>query len=210
MSPITAKHCLEQTNLCFLYAPAYHSGFRHAAPVRKAMGVRTLFNILGPLVNPAKPNIMLLGVYTPELLEPMAEALLLTGVERAFVVHGSGLDEIALHGDTQVIEIRDGQLFSQTLSPQSFGLDNHSLDAIKGGTPRENAQIIKAILSGNGEPAHNAAVVINCAALLYLHAKADSLIDAAQLASEVLSSGQGLATLLALVELSNRVIQGEE
>jgi len=210
MSPITAKHCLEQTNLCFLYAPAYHSGFKHAAPVRKAMGIRTLFNILGPLVNPAKPNLMLLGVYTPELLKPMAEALLLTGVKRAFVVHGSGLDEIALHGETQLIEIKDGQLLTRTISPQDFGLPSYSLEEIKGGTPQENADIITSILSGNGQAAHNAAVIINCAALLYLHDKTSNLKAAAQLASEVLSSGKALSTLEQLVELSNQTIEGGE
>jgi anthranilate phosphoribosyltransferase len=210
MSPSTAKHCLEQTNLCFLYAPAYHSGFKHAGPVRKAMGIRTMFNILGPLVNPAQPNLMLLGVYTAELLKPMAEALLLTGVKRAFIVHGSGLDEIALHGETHVIEIKAGELLTRTLSPANFGLESYSLDAIKGGTPQENADIIKAILSGNGQLAHNAAVIINCAALLYLHDKADSLEAAAALASKVLKSGQGLVTLEKLVELSNQAIEGGE
>ena len=202
----TANHCLAQTNLCFLYAPAYHSGFKHAGPVRKSMGIRTIFNILGPLVNPAHPNIMLLGVYTPELLMPMAQALQLTGVQRAFVVHGSGLDEIALHGDTQVIEINQGELIERTFTPQDFGLNNYALAEIEGGTPQENADIIKAILSGQGQDAHNAAVIINCAALLYLHNKADSLKEAAQLASEVLASGKGLSTLSSLVELSNQEI----
>ncbi|MCW8833350.1 MAG: anthranilate phosphoribosyltransferase [Colwellia sp.] len=204
MSPTTAKNCLDKANLCFLFAPAYHSGFKHAGPVRKAMGIRTMFNILGPLVNPAAPNIMLLGVYTPELLKPIAHALQLTGVSRAFVVHGSGLDEIALHGDTQAIEIKDGELIERTISPQDFGLKNYSLDDIKGGSPQENADIIKAILSGDGQEAHNAAVIINCAALLYLHDKANDLATAAQLASEVLNSGKGLATLEQLVALSNK------
>ena len=167
------------------------------------MGIRTLFNILGPLVNPATPQIMLLGVYTPELLQPIAKALQLTGVKRAFVVHGSGLDEIALHGDTQVVEIKDEQLIERTISPQDFGLKSYGLDDIKGGTPQENAAIIKAILSGEGQDAHNAAVIINCAALLYLHKKADDLKSAAYLASEVLKSGKGLAALEQLVTLSN-------
>lgn len=204
MSPATAANCLDKANLCFLYAPAYHSGFKHAGPVRKAMGIRTLFNILGPLVNPASPSIMLLGVYTPELLQPIALALQLTGVKRAFVVHGSGLDEIALHGDTQVIEINNERLIEQTISPQDFDLNNYSLDEIKGGTPQENADIIKAILSGNGQEAHNAAVIINCAALLYLHDKAQDLKSAALLAANVLNSGKGLETLEQLVELSNK------
>ncbi|RHW75465.1 anthranilate phosphoribosyltransferase [Colwellia sp. RSH04] len=203
MSPETASHCLAQANLCFLYAPAYHSGFKHAAPVRKAMGVRTLFNILGPLVNPAQPKVMLLGVYTPDLLQTMAQALLLTGVERAFVVHGSGLDEVALHGETQLIEITNGELIKRTITPEDFGLDTYPLDAIKGGTPQENADIIKAILSGKGQAAHNAAVVINCASLLYLHGKADSLKAGQEMASQVLASGKGLETLAQLVSLSN-------
>ncbi|MCP4985381.1 MAG: anthranilate phosphoribosyltransferase [Colwellia sp.] len=210
MSPATANACLAKASLCFLYAPAYHSGFKHAGPVRKAMGVRTLFNILGPLVNPAKPNIMLLGVYTPELLMPMAKALLLTGVKRAFVVHGDGLDEIALHGETQVVEINQGELIERTINPSNFGLNRYSLEEIKGGTPQENADIIKAILSGKGESAHNAAVIINCAALLYLHNKAKTLKEAAQLAAEVLSSGKGLQTLEKLVLLSNKEVTLED
>ncbi len=204
MSPTTARHCLDTANLCFLFAPAYHSGFKHAGPVRKAMGIRTIFNILGPLVNPATPQIMLLGVYTPELLQPIAQALQLTGVKRAFVVHGSGLDEIALHGDTQVIEIKNGNLIERTLSVQDFGLSHYRLEDIKGGTPQENADIIKAILSGKGQKAHNAAVVINCAALLYLHDKTNDLKTAAQLASNVLASGKGLQTLEQLITLSNK------
>ncbi len=203
MSPETASHCLNVANLCFLYAPAYHSGFKHAGPVRKAMGIRTLFNILGPLVNPAHPKVMLLGVYTPALLTTIAQALLLTGVQRAFIVHGSGLDEIALHGETQLIEIRDGKLFNRTISPADFGLKTYSLASIQGGTPQENANMIKAILSGQGKEAHNAAVIINCAALLYLHDKAESLTAAATLASNVLASGKGLDTLESLVALSN-------
>lgn len=206
MSPETAKYCLTQSNICFLYAPAYHSGFKHAAPVRKAMGIRTLFNILGPLVNPAKPSVMLLGVYTPELLTPIAQALQLTGVKRAFVVHGSGLDEIALHGKTQVVEIKAGKLIERVIEPQDFGLENYSLNDIKGGTPTENANIIKDILSGQGQAAHNAAVIINCAALLYLHNKADSLAQAAQHATKVLASGKAMLTLSSLITLSNEAI----
>ena len=203
MSPEVAKTCLEQANLCFLYAPAYHPGFKHAGPVRKAMGIRTLFNILGPLVNPSAPEVMLLGVYTPSLIDTIANALTLTGVKRAWVVHGSGLDEIALHGDTQVTEINDGELKSLTVSPTDFGLDNYSLEDIKGGTPQENAEAIKAILAGKGPKAHNAAVVINCAALLYLHGKASTLEAAANMAKETLLSGKAARTLAQLVEISN-------
>ncbi|WP_448550076.1 anthranilate phosphoribosyltransferase [Thalassotalea fusca] len=203
MSPETAAHCLTKSNLCFLYAPAYHPGFKHAAPVRKAMGIRTLFNILGPLVNPAKPSTMLLGVYTPTLIPVLAQSLMLTGVTRAWVVHGSGLDEIALHGATTVTEINGDDMFEHSISPEDFGLSRYSLDDIKGGTPEENANIIKAILAGKGKPAHNAAVIINCAALLYLHKRAESLTAAAQLAAEVLASGKGIETLQLMASLSN-------
>ena len=204
MSPNTASDCLAQANLCFLYAPAYHPGFKYAGPVRKAMGIRTLFNILGPLVNPACPEVMLMGVYTPGLIQAMAQSLVLTGVKRGWVVHGSGLDEIALHGETQVTEIIDGELTYKVITPEDFGLPRYTIEEIKGGTPQENADIIRAILSGEGQAAHNAAVVINCAALLYLHDKASDLKAATQLAQEVLASGQGLKTLEKLVLISNQ------
>ncbi|GLX79833.1 anthranilate phosphoribosyltransferase [Thalassotalea insulae] len=206
MSAQTASDCLAQTNLCFLYAPAYHPGFKYAGPVRKAMGIRTLFNILGPLVNPAAPEVMLLGVYIPTLIPVMAKSLVLTGVKRGWVVHGSGLDEIALHGETQVIEINHGELTQKVISPEDFGLKRYTLADIKGGTPQENAEIIHSILTGNGAPAHNNAVIINCAALLYLHNKADNLKTAAQIATEVLASGQALTTLQQMVKISNNSV----
>lgn len=206
MSPETAAHCLTETNLCFLYAPAYHPGFKYAGPVRKAMGIRTLFNILGPLVNPSAPNVMLLGVYTPALITTMSKALTLTGVSRGWVVHGSGLDEIALHGSTQVTEIINGEFIEKTITPEDFGLTRYTLEDIKGGTPQENAEYIKAILAGNGQEAHNAAVIINCAALLYLHEKADDLITAAKIAADVLASGKASETLAQLVALSNNEV----
>jgi len=204
MSPAVASNCLEKANLCFLYAPAYHPGFKYAGPVRKAMGIRTLFNILGPLVNPACPKVMLMGVYTPDLIQTMAQSLILTGVKRGWVVHGSGLDEIALHGETQITEIINGEMTHKIITPEDFGLPRYTLEDIKGGTPQENADIIRAILSGNGQDAHKAAVVINCAALLYLHEKASDLKSAAQLAQEVLATGQGLKTLEKMVLLSNQ------
>ena len=208
MSPEVAKQCLDKANLCFIFAPAYHTGFKYAAPVRKAMGVRTLFNILGPLVNPAAPSCMLLGVYTPALIDIMATALPLTGVKRAWVVHGSGLDEIAVHGSTQVTEINQGKLIEKQVCPADFGLAEFTLDDIKGGTPQENADMISAILTGKGTEAHNAAVVLNCAALLYLHGKADSLKGAADLAMSTLLSGKAADTLAAMVAISNGVENG--
>ncbi|OUS25683.1 anthranilate phosphoribosyltransferase [Thalassotalea sp. 42_200_T64] len=208
MSPETAAKSIAQSGACFLFAPNYHLGFKHAAPVRAAMGVRTLFNILGPLVNPAAPKVMLLGVYTPELLMPIAKALQLTGVERAWVVHGSGLDEIAIHGSSQIIEIDGDRLIEKTLVPKDFGLATHALDSIKGGTPEQNAAYSLAILQGAGEPAHIDAVTINTAALLYLAGTAENLIDATKQVQIVLKSGQAAATLKAMVKISNEVESG--
>lgn len=203
MSPEIASECLAKANICFLYAPSYHPGFKYAGPVRQAMGIRTLFNILGPLVNPAFPKTMLLGVYTPELIPMVAKSVALTGVERAWVVHGSGLDEIALHGVTQVTEIKQGNIYKKTVCPADFGLGEYPLEDIKGGTPAENANTIKSILSGAGKPAHNAAVIVNCAALLYLHNKANTLKEAANLARDVLATGAALNTLNKLVKTSH-------
>ncbi|QBY05333.1 anthranilate phosphoribosyltransferase [Thalassotalea sp. HSM 43] len=203
MAPSTALDCIEHAGTCFLFAPRYHMGFKHAAPVRAAMGVRTLFNILGPLVNPAAPKVMLLGVYDNALLMPMAKALQLTGVERAWVVHGSGLDEVAIHGETEVVEINGAQITQHIVSPSDFGLATHPLEQIKGGTPEENATYSMAILEGHGAPAHTAAVIINAAALLYLAGKADDLQQAAEKVTEIIGQGLPAKTLKALVEVSN-------
>lgn len=203
MEPETAAECISQSGLCFLFAPKYHSGFRHAAPVRQALGVRTLFNILGPLVNPAKPSVMLLGVYTPELLMPMAKALQLTGVKRAWVVHGSGLDEVAVHGETQIVEIDGDTLTKRDVIPADFGLETHTLESIKGGEPSENAGYSMAILQGQGQQAHKDAVIINTAALLYLSGVASNLRDASDKVKQVLASGQAAKTLAKMVEVSN-------
>lgn len=203
MSPETAKQSIEQSGACFLFAPNYHSGFKHAGPVRAAMGVRTLFNILGPLVNPASPRVMLLGVYTPELLMPMAKALQLTGVARAWVVHGSGLDEVAIHGPTQIIEIDGDTLTEKEVQPSDFGLATHSLESIKGGLPEENAAYTMAILEGKGKQAHIDAVTINTAALLYLTGQARTLSSAANVVQQILKSGKAANTLNTMVEVSN-------
>lgn len=203
MSPNSAMDSIEQCNACFLFAPKYHSGFKHAGPVRAAMGVRTLFNILGPLVNPAAPKIMLLGVYRPELLKPMAKVLQLTGVQRAWVVFGSGLDEVAIHGPTQVIEINGHELISKVVEPSDFGLDMYPLESIKGGLPNENAAYSKAILNGKGQPAHAAAVTINAAVLLYLAGKASTLKDACKQVELVLTTSKAADTLDKMIEVSN-------
>ena len=202
MTPEQAKTSLDETNLTFLMAPVYHAGIRHAMPVRQALKVRTLFNILGPLINPAGAAIQIIGVYDEKLIEPIAKALQLLGKKAAWVVHGSGMDEMALHGSTKVVELKEGQLNHFTLTPADFGLNEYPLEAIKGGSPEENAANIKQVLSGNGEDAHNAAIAINTAPLVMLNGLASDIKTATTLVLEQLKSGKALATLEQFVALS--------
>ena len=204
MTPEVAFDCLQKTNLTFLFAPHYHSGIRHAMPVRQTLKTRTLFNILGPLVNPAHPPIQLLGVYRPELCRPMAEALQLLGLERAMVVHGSGTDEIALHGSTKVVELKDGELSEYELTPADFGLDTYDLADLAGGKPEFNASVTAAIIDGKGTAAHNAAIAINVGALLTLFGKADNFKHGAQIAQEVMASGKARETFDQFIALSQQ------
>lgn len=203
MSPEAAKHCLDKTNLTFLMAPVYHSGIKHVMPVRQTLKVRTLFNILGPLINPAGASIQIVGVYDETLIEPVAKALELLGKKAVWVVHGSGMDEMALHGSTEVVEVINGKTRRFTLSPKDFGLEQYPLTAIQGGTPEQNAENIKAVLAGKGEAAHNAAIAINTAPLVVLNGMADDLQGAANMVLQQLASGKALATLDEFVALSN-------
>ncbi|MDQ9090856.1 anthranilate phosphoribosyltransferase [Pseudoalteromonas haloplanktis] len=204
MTPEHATHCLEQTGFTFLFAPHYHSGVRHAMGVRTTLKTRTIFNILGPLANPAAPDVQLLGVYDESLCLPMAETLKTLGTKRAMVVHGSGTDEIALHGLTTVAELNNGEIRQYTISPADFGLANYSLEQLAGEGPEYNANASRAILAGTGTDAHNAAIIVNVAALLYLTNKADDLKSAATQVKEVLQSGRALNTLNAIVTSSNK------
>ncbi|MBB1281450.1 anthranilate phosphoribosyltransferase [Pseudoalteromonas sp. SR41-1] len=203
MSPEQAAKCLEQTNFTFLFAPHYHSGVRHAMGVRTALKTRTIFNILGPLANPAAPDVQLLGVYNEALCMPMAQTLKTLGTKRAMIVHGSGTDEIALHGPTAVVELNNGELTQYTLNPSDFDLANYSLEQLAGEGPQYNANASLAILQGKGTDAHNAAIVVNVAALLYLTGKAETLKEGAKQVQTLLSSGQAMNTLNAIIEVSN-------
>ncbi|WMS92149.1 anthranilate phosphoribosyltransferase [Pseudoalteromonas sp. HL-AS1] len=203
MSPEQAAKCLEQTNFTFLFAPHYHSGVRHAMGVRTALKTRTIFNILGPLANPAAPDVQLLGVYNEALCMPMAQTLKTLGTKRAMIVHGSGTDEIALHGPTTVVELNNGKLTQYTLNPSDFDLANYSLEQLAGEGPQCNANASLAILQGKGTDAHNAAIVVNVAALLYLTGKAETLKEGAKQVQTLLSSGQAMNTLNAIIEVSN-------
>ncbi|WP_105189907.1 anthranilate phosphoribosyltransferase [Pseudoalteromonas sp. T1lg48] len=203
MTPEQAANLLEQTGFTFLFAPLYHSGVKHAMAVRTTLKTRTLFNLLGPLANPAKPQAQLLGVYDPALCLPMAKTLMQLGCQRAMVVHGCGTDEIALHGDTKVVELERGELREYTLSPSDFGLSHFSLDELSGQGPQYNAQAARAIFAGQGSDAHNSAIIANVAALLVINNKAGNFRDAAEQVRQVLASGQAQHTLNAIIEVSH-------
>ncbi|WP_462158542.1 anthranilate phosphoribosyltransferase [Pseudoalteromonas sp. GB56] len=203
ISPEQAAYLLEQTGFTFLFAPLYHSGVKHAMAVRTTLKTRTVFNILGPLANPAKPKAQLLGVYDAKLCLPMAKTLQRLGCERAMVVHGAGTDEIALHGTTQVAELKNGEINEYTLSPEDFGLAKFSLDELAGSGPDYNAQAAKDILAGKGTEAHNAAIIANVAAALVINNKANSFKEAADMVKNVLTSTAAMNTLNAIVEVSH-------
>ncbi|MBF9000071.1 anthranilate phosphoribosyltransferase [Vibrio nitrifigilis] len=199
MSADNTRQALNDLGVAFLFAPQYHGGVRHAMPVRQMLKTRTIFNILGPLINPARPNIELMGVYSKELIRPIAETMLQMGMKRAAVVYGSGLDEVAIHDKTYVAEIKDGLIEEYVLTPQDFGLDSYSLEEIKGGEPEENRDIATQVLTGKGAPAHNAAVAVNVALLLRLFGREDLKQNAKQ-ALEVMASGKAFQLVQQLAE----------
>lgn len=197
-----ARTALDDLGVCFLFAPQYHSGVKHAMPVRQAMKTRTIFNVLGPLINPAKPNLELMGVYDKALVRPIAETMLSLNMKRAIVVHGDGLDEVAIHGPTTVAEIRDGQIHEYTLSPEDFGVSTHPLSAIEGGSPEENRDIITRILQGKGTEAQQSAVAVNVALLLRLFGQEDLKANTQQ-ALNVMASGKPFDIMQALAKRSH-------
>ena len=194
VTPEQARQALDEIGVCFLFAQQYHSGFRHVAPVRAALKTRTIFNILGPLINPARPTYHLLGVYAPELVKTYAETAVALEHQHSFVVHGSGLDEVALHGETQVAEIKNGKIEYFTLTPEDFGLKAQSLESLRGGEPQENAQILTALLQGKGKTEHANAVAANTALLLKLFGH-DDLKQNVQNVLAHLASGKAFETL---------------
>ena len=194
VTPEQARQALDEIGVCFLFAQQYHSGFRHVAPVRAALKTRTIFNILGPLINPARPTYHLLGVYAPELVKTYAETAVALGHQHSFVVHGSGLDEVALHGETQVAEINNGKIEHFTLTPEDFGLKAQSLESLRGGEPQENAQMLTALLQGKGKAEHANAVAANTALLLKLFGH-DDLKQNVQNVLAHLASGKAFETL---------------
>lgn len=194
ISAQTARQALDDINLCFLFAQQYHLGFKHAVPVRQALKTRTIFNILGPLINPAQPKRQLLGVYSPKLIPVYAQSALNLGHQHSIVVHGCGLDEVAIHGKTDVAEIYQGKIEYYQLTPQDFGFEPKPLESLRGGEPQQNAAMITELLQGNGKAEHAQAVAMNTALLLKLFGQPDLKANAQQVLT-TLASGKAYATL---------------
>ncbi|HEX8622483.1 MAG TPA: anthranilate phosphoribosyltransferase [Allosphingosinicella sp.] len=197
-----SRRSLDETGVCFLFAPLYHPGLRHAGPVRRMLKVRTIMNMLGPCVNPAEPDVQLLGVADPALLEPVARTLAALGVARALVVHGSGLDEIALHGETQAVRVDGGTLEALTIRPEDAGLERRPVQVLRGGGPEENAERLKALLMGYGVAAETEVVALNTGALLLTAGLAADLRGGVGMALEALASGEAYRKLKLFVEAS--------
>ena len=198
-----SRRALDEAGVCFLLAPLYHPGLRHAGAVRRALRVRTIMNLLGPCLNPAEPQVQLLGVSEARLMEPVARTLSSLGVRNALVVHGSGIDEMALHGDTQAVRVADGTFEALTITPEDAGLKRRPLESLKGGGPQENAERLKALLMGRGRPDEVDVVALNAGALLLTAGLAPSLGEAVAQARDVIGSGAAHLRLKALVEVTN-------
>ena len=203
-SPKRCVELLNEAGMCFFFAQKYHSSMKYVGAIRKELGFRTVFNILGPLTNPGSPKMQLLGVYDEYLVEPLAQVLINLGVKRGMVGYGKEkLDEISLSAPTAVCEFKDGWFKTYTIAPEDFGFERCTKDDLKGGTPQDNAKITREILGGAKGHKRNA-VLMNAGAALYIGGKADSLNDGIALAAEIIDSGKALETLSKLIEVSNR------
>lgn len=206
LEPEQSLKLLNEINICFLFAQKYHSAMKYVGPIRKELGIRTVFNILGPLTNPAGANMEVLGVYDESLVEVLAEVLRNLGVTRGMVVYGQDkLDEISVCAPTTVCEIRDGQLKKYVITPEELGLKTHDRGQLLGGTAQENAAITRAILSGQEQGAKRDAVIINAAAGLYVADKAEDLCDGVQLAQELIDGGRALQQLEKFITYSQKL-----
>lgn len=197
LSAQSARDALDELGVCFLFAPQYHSGFRHAAPVRTQLKTRTLFNVLGPLINPARPPISLIGVYQESLVKPVAQTLQMLGFTRAAVVHSGGMDEVSLHATTQVAELNQGKLSLYQLDADDFGLQHYQLSDLEGGTPDENRVLLTNLLQGHGKPAHESAVAANVAMLMRLNGY-ENLKENSEHALNIIRSGRAFDRVTAL------------
>ncbi len=204
-SPEKCIELLKEAGMCFFFAQKYHTSMKYVGAIRKELGFRTVFNILGPLTNPGSPTMQLLGVYDEYLVEPLARVLVSLGVKRGMVVYGQDkLDEISLSSPTSICEIKDGWYRSTVITPEDFGFEKCSKDDLKGGTPEENAQITRDILSGKEKGAKRNATLLNAGAALYIGGKAESFKDGVKLAAGLIDSGKATETLNKIIEVSNR------
>ena len=204
ISPKKVKECVEKINLGFLFAPTFHSAMKYVAVTRKELGFRTIFNILGPLTNPARANAQLLGVFDGDISELMAESMKQLGVEHLLVVHGMDkLDEITVTDRTKVTELKDGKLSSYYIEPEDFGIARSDKKELEGGTPKENAQIILDIFSGRLGGAKKDILLLNAGAGLYLGKKVDSIKEGVELARNIIDSGKAMEKLEALRRNTN-------
>lgn len=205
-SPEKCVELLQEVGMCFFFAQKYHTSMKYVGAIRKELGFRTVFNILGPLTNPGTPSMQLLGVYDDYLVQPLAQVLISLGVRRGMVVYGQDkLDEISLSAPTTVCEIKDGWFKSRVITPEEFGFARCTREDLKGGTPAENAAITRAILSGEQGHKRNA-VLLNAGAALYIAGKADTMKDGVVLAGELIDSGEATRTLEKLIAVSNREV----
>ncbi len=203
----TPKKCVEllkKVGICFFFAQKYHTSMKYVGAIRKELGIRTVFNILGPLTNPATPNMQLLGVYDESLVEPLARVLTSLGVKRGMVVYGTDkLDEISASSPTLICEFKDGEYQTYTITPEEFGMKTCKKDDLLGGIPAENAEITRAILKGEDKGPRRNAVLLNAGAALYIGGRAESFADGIRLAGELIDSGKALETLEAFIKESN-------
>ena len=205
LTPERSAEILKKINICFLFAQNYHIAMKYVAPIRKELGIRTVFNILGPLSNPAGANMELMGVYDQSLVESLAQVMANLGVNRGMVVYGQdSLDEISMCAPTSVCGIRDGKFTSYEITPEQFGYERCEKGALTGGTPAENAEITKAILKGEEKGPKRQAVCLNAGAALYIAGKAASIEEGVKLAESLIDSGAALKKLEEFVEETNK------
>lgn len=205
LTPERSAEILKKINICFLFAQNYHIAMKYVAPIRKELGIRTVFNILGPLSNPAGANMELMGVYDQSLVKPLAQVMANLGVNRGMVVYGQdSLDEISMCAPTSVCEIRDGKFTSYEITPEQFGYERCEKGALTGGTPAENAEITKAILKGEEKGPKRQAVCLNAGAALYIAGKAASIEEGVKLAESLIDNGAALKKLEEFVEETNK------
>ena len=203
--PEKCVELLKEVGMCFFFAQKYHTSMKYVGPIRKELGFRTVFNILGPLTNPGKPTQMLLGVYDEYLVEPLAQVLADLGVKRGMVVYGQDkLDEISLSSPTTICEIKDGWYRTTVIRPEDFGFETCKKEDLVGGDPSVNAEITRRILSGEETGPKRNATLLNAGAALYIGGKADSMKDGIELAKEIIASGKATETLEKFIEVSNR------